>query len=166
MGSARRSSTSDIDRAGQILLPGNFYRGAFAAGQEPPPDGTQHVVIINTMDRPPGEHWMCEYRDGPNRLLYDSFGRLPSVQWQPRLVDVETTERDAVLWMRMNVAGSQTNVGAMHTLVTWRRNHAKRDNVDALHLKPKAMQIDSCAPNIPTFILPHCTNLPYIQLCP
>ena len=77
MGSARRSSTSDIDRAGQILLPGNFYRGAFAAGQEPPPDGTQHVVIINTMDRPPGEHWMCEYRDGPNRLLYDSFGRLP-----------------------------------------------------------------------------------------
>ena len=56
MGSARRSSTSDIDRAGQILLPGNFYRGAFAAGQEPPPDGTQHVVIINTMDRPPGEY--------------------------------------------------------------------------------------------------------------
>ena len=94
MGSARRSSTSDIDRAGQLLLPGNFYRGAFAAGQEPPPDGSQHVVIINTMDRPPGEHWMCEYRDGPNRLLYDSFGRLPSVQWQPRLAGVETTERD------------------------------------------------------------------------
>ena len=73
MGSARRSSTSDIDRAGQLLLPSKFYRGAFAAGQEPPPDGSQHVVIINTMDRPPGEHWMCEYRDGPNRLLYDSF---------------------------------------------------------------------------------------------
>ena len=69
--------------------------------------------------------------------------------------------------MRMNVAGSQTNVGAMHTaLVKWRRNHAKRDNVDALHLKPKAMQIDSCALNILTFILLHCTNLPYTQLCP
>ena len=95
MGSARRSSTSDIDRAGQLLLPSKFYRGAFAAGQEPPPDGSQHVVIINTMDRPPGEHWMCEYRDGSDRLLYDSFGRLPSVQWQPRLLGVETTERDA-----------------------------------------------------------------------
>jgi hypothetical protein len=94
MGSARRSNTSDIDRAGQLLLPSKFYRGAFAAGQEPPPDGSQHVVIINTMDQPPGEHWMCEYRDGPNRLLYDSFGRLPSVQWQPRLAGVETTERD------------------------------------------------------------------------
>ena len=48
-----------------------------------------------------------------------------------------------VLWMQMNVAGSQINVGAMHTLVTWRRNHAKRDNVDALHLRPKkTMQID------------------------
>jgi hypothetical protein len=64
----------------------------------------------------------------------------------------------------MNVAGSQTNVGAMHTLVTWHRNHAKRDNVDASRLRPtKAMQIDSCAHNIPTFILPHCTNLPYMQ---
>ena len=68
--------------------------------------------------------------------------------------------------MRMNVAGSQINVGATHTLVTWHRNHAKRDNVDALHLKSKAMQIDSCALNIPTFILPHHTNLPYTQLCP
>ena len=68
--------------------------------------------------------------------------------------------------MGMNVVGLLTSVGVMPTLVTWRRNHAKRDNVDALHLKPKAMQTDSCALNIPTFILPHCTNLPYIQLCP
>ena len=66
----------------------------------------------------------------------------------------------------MNVAGSQINVGAMHTLVTWRRNHAKRDNVDALHLKPKAMQIDSCAPNIPTFILPHCTKSALYTIVP
>ena len=28
------------------------------------------------------------------QLLYDSFGRLPSAQWQPRLRGVETTERD------------------------------------------------------------------------
>ena len=43
----------------------------------------------------PGEHWLAEYREGDIRLLYDSFGRLPSVQWQPRLRGVETTEPDA-----------------------------------------------------------------------
>ena len=61
----------------------------------------------------------------------------------------------------MNVAGSQINVGAMHTLVTWRRNHAKRDNVDALHLKPKAMQIDSIYlrsfyPIVPIYPIHNC----------
>ena len=59
---------------------GSFYRGAFPAGGEPEPDGTNHIVLYNTMDRPPGEHWLAEYREGDIRLLYDSFGRLPSAQ--------------------------------------------------------------------------------------
>eukprot|EP01046_Picozoa_sp_COSAG06_P085603 COSAG06_NODE_32284_length_508_cov_4.113674_2_plen_42_part_01 len=42
MGSARRTSTGELDKAGTRLL-GSFYRGAYAAGAEPPPDGTQHV---------------------------------------------------------------------------------------------------------------------------
>ena len=33
-------------------------------------------------------------REGDIRLLYDSFGRLPSAQWQPRLQGVETTDPD------------------------------------------------------------------------
>ena len=100
MGTAARTSTSELDNAGRQLL-GDFSRGAPAAGSEPAPDGTQHVVLINTMDRPPGEHWMCLYREPSDaypqgeQLLYDSFGRLPSTQWQPRLEGVETTERDA-----------------------------------------------------------------------
>ena len=94
MGSAARTSTSELDRAGHDLL-GSFYRGAFPAGAEPPPDGTNHVVCMNTMDRPPGEHWLIEYREGDTRLLYDSFGRLPSAHWQPRLQGVQTTEPDA-----------------------------------------------------------------------
>jgi hypothetical protein len=93
MGTARRTSTSELNEAGEQLL-GSFYRGAWPAGMEPPPDGTDHVVIYNTKDRPPGEHWLCEYREGDTRLLYDSFGRIPSTQWQPRLQGTETTETD------------------------------------------------------------------------
>ena len=94
MGTASDTSTHDLNRAGQQLL-GTFFRGAYPAGSEPEPDGTDHVVIYNTMDRPPGEHWLCEYREGDTRLLYDSFGRLPSGQWQPRLQGIETTDPDA-----------------------------------------------------------------------
>jgi hypothetical protein len=94
MGNAKSTSTHDLNRSGHELL-GSFYRGAFPAGSEPDPDGTNHVVIYNTTDRPPGEHWLCEYREGDIRLLYDSFGRLPSAQWQPRLQGIETTEPDA-----------------------------------------------------------------------
>ena len=85
MGNAKSTSTHDLNRAGHELL-GDFYRGAFPAGSEPKPDGTRHIVLYNTMDRPPGEHWLAEYREGDIRLLYDSFGRLPSAQWQPRLL--------------------------------------------------------------------------------
>ena len=100
MGSARSTSTSELDRAGRQLL-GSFYRGAYAAGAEPLPDGTQHVVIVNESSAPPGTHWLCLYREPSDthplgeQLLYDSFARLPSTQWQPRLQGTETTERDA-----------------------------------------------------------------------
>ena len=94
MGTAKRTSTSDLNRAGHALL-GTFFRGAFPAGLEPPPDGSNHVVIYNTKSHPPGEHWLCEYREGDTRLLYDSFGRLPSTNWQPRLQGTETTDPDA-----------------------------------------------------------------------
>ena len=94
MGTVSDTSTHDLNRAGQSLL-GSFFRGASPAGSEPEPDGSNHVVIYNTMDRPPGEHWLCEYREGDTRLLYDSFGRLPSGQWQPRLQGIETTDPDA-----------------------------------------------------------------------
>ena len=54
------------------------------------------VVRADVWDNLCGQDWNDPVHVAwPNRLLYDSFGRLPSVQWQPRLVDVETTERDA-----------------------------------------------------------------------
>ena len=55
------------------------------------------MVIVNTTG-PPGEHWMCLYRDptsefGPE-MLYDSMGRVPSDGWQPRLRGVPTSDPD------------------------------------------------------------------------
>ena len=60
----------------QLLL-GDFYRGAHAAGAEPPPDGTRHVVIVNTTG-PPGEHWMCLYRDPTSEFRLMDLGTQPS----------------------------------------------------------------------------------------
>eukprot|EP01043_Picozoa_sp_COSAG02_P053697 COSAG02_NODE_5968_length_3902_cov_5.539574_5_plen_117_part_01 len=42
MGTAKRTSTSELNEAGEQLL-GSFYRGAWPAVMEPPPDGTDHV---------------------------------------------------------------------------------------------------------------------------
>ena len=76
-----RTSSSDLERAGEQML-GTYLRGVYAAGDEPPPDGSNHCVIYNTQPRVdpvtgrpnPGEHWMCEARDtADNRVVFDSF---------------------------------------------------------------------------------------------
>jgi hypothetical protein len=52
-------------------MPG-FFRGVFAATQQPEIHG---FCIVNTMDRPPGQHWLGLYRESGQSVLYDSFGR-------------------------------------------------------------------------------------------
>ena len=98
-----RTSSSDLERAGAVML-GPYLRGAYAGGDEPPPDGTLHCVIYNTQPRVNpvtkqlnrGEHWLCEARDTHNnRLVFDSFGRTASHIWQPRLLNVRFTQSDA-----------------------------------------------------------------------
>ena len=98
-----RTSSSDLERAGAVML-GPYLRGAYAGGDEPPPDGTSHCVIYNTQPRVNpvtkqlnrGEHWLCEARDTHNnRLVFDSFGRTASHIWQPRLLNVQFTQSDA-----------------------------------------------------------------------
>ena len=98
-----RTSSSDLERAGAVML-GPYLRGAYAGGDEPPPDGTAHCVIYNTQPRVNpvtkqlnrGEHWLCEARDTHNnRLVFDSFGRTASHIWQPRLLNVQFTQSDA-----------------------------------------------------------------------
>ena len=63
--------------------------------------------------------------------------------------------------MQTKNVGSQANDGAMRTQDTWHRNHAKHANADDLRSRPnKVAQINVCALNIPTFILPDYTYLP------
>jgi hypothetical protein len=70
MGS-RTTTTRELEEMGQQLMPG-FFRGVFAATQQPEMDG---FCIVNTMDRPPGQHWLGLYRESGQSVLYDSFGR-------------------------------------------------------------------------------------------
>jgi hypothetical protein len=53
MGS-RTTTTRELEEMGHQLMPG-FFRGVFAATQQPEING---FCIVNTMDRPPGQHWL------------------------------------------------------------------------------------------------------------
>ena len=70
MGS-RTTTTRDLEEMGYQLMPG-FFRGVYAATQQPEIDG---FCIVNTMDRPPGQHWLGLYRENGQSVLFDSFGR-------------------------------------------------------------------------------------------
>jgi hypothetical protein len=80
MGS-RTTTTRELEEMGQQLMPG-FFRGVFAANQQPAIDG---FCIVNTMDRPPGQHWLGLYRENGQSVLYDSFNkcasRVPRAAW-------------------------------------------------------------------------------------
>ena len=93
MGS-RRTSTNELDTVGNALMP-QFYRGAFPATQQPAPDGTTHALIVNTMDRPPGQHWVGLYREKGKQILFDSFGREAGRGDLRHFAGLETTEPDA-----------------------------------------------------------------------
>jgi hypothetical protein len=58
----KETTSSQLDEYGKALMPG-FYRGAFARGDHPPPDGTRHFLIVNGMTGPPGDHWHGIYRE-------------------------------------------------------------------------------------------------------
>ena len=71
----RETTNFELDQLGNVLMPG-FYRGAYGRGKQPKPDGTRHVLLVNGMSGPPGDHWHAIYREpGHPDLVYDSFGR-------------------------------------------------------------------------------------------
>ena len=89
------------------------------------------------MDRPPGEHWLAEYREGDIRLLYDSFGRLPSAQWQPRLQGIETTDPDAEQ-PPVNADGSKTEWCGL-SVVAHTMHYCRGDECESDDDVPNAM---------------------------
>eukprot|EP01047_Picozoa_sp_COSAG01_P079897 COSAG01_NODE_15329_length_1348_cov_4.258607_2_plen_113_part_00 len=76
---------------GYQLMPG-LFRGVFAANQQPTVDG---FCIVNTMDRPPGQHWLGLYHENGQSVLYDSFGRAAGQGDLQHFPEYSTTEPDA-----------------------------------------------------------------------
>jgi hypothetical protein len=71
----KETTNFQLDQLGNALMPG-FYRGAYPRGKQPGPDNTRHVLLVNGMSAPPGDHWHAIYREpGHEDLVYDSFGR-------------------------------------------------------------------------------------------
>jgi hypothetical protein len=58
----RETTIFQLDELGNALMPG-FYRGAFPRGKHPGPDGRRHVLLVNGMSGPPGDHWHAIYRE-------------------------------------------------------------------------------------------------------
>ena len=94
MGS-QTTSASELRSVGEKLFKPGFFRGVFPANSEPAMDGTTHFLIINTMNRPPGQHWTGLYREGNKQILYDSFGRSKGEGDLHLLSRYEVTEEDA-----------------------------------------------------------------------
>ena len=90
MGS-RTTSTNELELMGYQLMP-NFFRGVYAATQQPEIDG---FVIVNTMDRPPGQHWLGLFRENGQSVLFDSFGRAAGQGDLQHFEGFTTTEPDA-----------------------------------------------------------------------
>eukprot|EP01047_Picozoa_sp_COSAG01_P117096 COSAG01_NODE_45766_length_406_cov_1.224756_1_plen_111_part_10 len=90
MGS-RTTTTDELERMGYQLMPG-LFRGVYAANQQPTVDG---FCIVNTMDRPPGQHWLGLYHENGQSVLFDSFGRAAGQGDLQHFPEYSTTEPDA-----------------------------------------------------------------------
>tara|TARA_Y100001937_G_C7125444_1_gene334687 strand:- start:2287 stop:2640 length:354 start_codon:yes stop_codon:yes gene_type:complete len=78
------------------LFAPHFFRGVHPALTEVPDTGGAHYFIKNVMNRPPGLHWVGVYREGPDEVLFDSFGRQPTATNDLKhFVGMKTTETDA-----------------------------------------------------------------------
>ena len=90
MGS-RTTSTNELETVGRQLMP-TLFRGVYAATRQPSGDG---YYIVNTMDRPPGLHWVGLYIENGRSMLYDSFGRTAGTGDLHHFYGYTTTESDA-----------------------------------------------------------------------
>ena len=95
MGSST-TSTRDLEQVGQKLFEPSFFGGVHAGNSKERHGHGTKFWIENTMDRPPGQHWVGCYRENGNTIIFDSFGREPASTNDLRLfVGMQTTELDA-----------------------------------------------------------------------
>ena len=92
----QRTTEREVLKGGRHFL-GDFLKGVYAMGKQPPPDGTHHCVIVNTARTPEESmvsgHWIALLRHDETEIIYDSYGRDPS-EFAPELDHLETTHRD------------------------------------------------------------------------
>ena len=69
-------SLTDIELtmyAKQIGIP--YFRGVFMRDQLPAKVHKKECGIVNlNTSQEPGSHWVCYYKDGQQRIYFDSFG--------------------------------------------------------------------------------------------
>jgi hypothetical protein len=93
----QRTSERELRRAGKHFV-GDFLRGVYAMGKQPPPNGTHHAVIVNTArtaeESMVSGHWIVLLRHDDTEVIYDSYGR-DVADFAPELSDLPTTHQDA-----------------------------------------------------------------------
>eukprot|EP01047_Picozoa_sp_COSAG01_P021696 COSAG01_NODE_1265_length_10990_cov_23.579745_8_plen_170_part_00 len=97
----KETTNSELDRLGNVLMPG-FYRGAYPRGKQPGPDGTRHVLLVNGMSGPPGDHWHAIYREpGHSDLIRRVNPIVVVVRRGPSTPMAEITEKKKVPYLKL-----------------------------------------------------------------
>ena len=93
----QRTTDRQLRHAGSRFL-GDFLRSVYPMGEQPPPDGSHHAVIVNTARTPEESmvngHWIALLRHDESEIIYDSYGR-DTEQFAPELAHLEPTHQDA-----------------------------------------------------------------------
>ena len=96
MGTNGTTGTSQLMRHGQRLFPAHNFLGVFPAKVHPPRTGERCFYICNTAEEAGANaHWMAIGRwPGRDDILFDSFGRVPSLEFQSHLMGLKTSDPD------------------------------------------------------------------------
>ena len=57
------------------------------------------IVNLNTFKQP-GSHWVCYYKDGTDRIYFDSFGQITPIEIQTYLKTKEELDNDLAVIQR------------------------------------------------------------------
>ena len=77
------------------------FRGVFMRDTLPkkPKRKECGIVNLNTFKQP-GSHWVCYYKDGTDRIYFDSFGQITPIEIQTYLKTKEELDNDLAVIQR------------------------------------------------------------------